>query len=155
MTKFKKKKSSNRGPKTTTKIYVHKRDGGKCFYCGGKSKTVDHLIPMAHGGGNGSDNLVACCEPCNHNRGTINYKLFKRYVSRFGKPKSNRWAQTTRRYQYRAMEKIWNNVNNPITFAHISTKRFSKKLVQQFISKKKIGKQHAHEKANLGLELPD
>lgn len=37
-----------------------------CVYCGADNpKTVDHVVPVSKGGGNGLDNLVPCCKACN------------------------------------------------------------------------------------------
>ena len=46
-----------------------KKSGFKCAYCGrGAEETklhVDHIIPIANGGGNGMDNLITACADCN------------------------------------------------------------------------------------------
>jgi HNH endonuclease len=48
---------------------VFKRDGFKCIYCGATPPSallhVDHIVPVAGGGGNEIDNLVTACQPCN------------------------------------------------------------------------------------------
>ncbi|RKW71770.1 HNH endonuclease [Galactobacter caseinivorans] len=48
---------------------ILRRDGHTCQYCGGKAPDVtlhvDHLIPVALGGSNKPDNLVAACKDCN------------------------------------------------------------------------------------------
>lgn len=48
---------------------VFKRDGFVCQYCGAHPPKVllhiDHIVPVAEGGGNDMDNLVTACEPCN------------------------------------------------------------------------------------------
>jgi hypothetical protein len=46
------------------------RDGHRCRYCGigsadGARLTVDHVVPVALGGGDGPDNLAAACAECN------------------------------------------------------------------------------------------
>lgn len=52
---------------------IFKRDGFKCMYCGahppGVLLHVDHIKPVADGGGNEDDNLVTSCEPCNLGKG--------------------------------------------------------------------------------------
>ena len=44
-----------------------------CVYCGAevaaKTGTIDHIIPIARGGGYGLDNLVASCKTCNESKG--------------------------------------------------------------------------------------
>lgn len=45
---------------------VYARDGSRCRYCGsGQDPTVDHVVPRCQGGGDGADNLVVACRPCN------------------------------------------------------------------------------------------
>lgn len=48
---------------------ILRRDNNTCQYCGGKAPDVtlhvDHLIPVALGGGDKPDNLVAACKDCN------------------------------------------------------------------------------------------
>lgn len=48
---------------------VFKRDGFACQYCGATPPAVvlhvDHIDPVANGGGNHIDNLTTACEPCN------------------------------------------------------------------------------------------
>lgn len=54
---------------TRTRFEVFKRDAFTCQYCGGKPPAVvlhvDHVIPVAGGGGNEIDNLVTSCKDCN------------------------------------------------------------------------------------------
>lgn len=49
--------------------YIIKRDGFICKYCGEKlnlkTHTIDHILPVAHGGTEHPDNLVMCCAGCN------------------------------------------------------------------------------------------
>lgn len=48
---------------------VFKRDGFKCMYCGAEAPKavlhVDHVNPVAKGGGNDLLNLVTACDECN------------------------------------------------------------------------------------------
>jgi 5-methylcytosine-specific restriction endonuclease McrA len=40
--------------------------GSKCCYCGEEGEmTVDHLVPLASGGGHVLENIVFCCHRCN------------------------------------------------------------------------------------------
>jgi len=53
-----------------TKQNIIKRDNYECQYCGSKSHlTVDHVVPRSKGGKNTWENLVACCETCNVQKG--------------------------------------------------------------------------------------
>ena len=56
-----------------TRFEVFKRDGFKCAYCGAHPPEeilhVDHIHPVAEGGGNEIDNLVTACLPCNLGKG--------------------------------------------------------------------------------------
>jgi 5-methylcytosine-specific restriction endonuclease McrA len=40
-----------------------------CFYCKDFPTTVDHVVPLIHGGTNYQENLVPCCRPCNSSKG--------------------------------------------------------------------------------------
>ena len=41
------------------------RDQGTCQYCGRPADTVDHVRPVAAGGTDDMNNLVAACRECN------------------------------------------------------------------------------------------
>lgn len=47
---------------------IHIRDKYTCQYCGKKVSdlTVDHIIPIKHGGKFTWENLVTCCHKCNN-----------------------------------------------------------------------------------------
>jgi len=51
---------------------ILRRDGHKCRYCGATAPDVplrvDHVTPVALGGTDTPDNLVASCEPCNNGK---------------------------------------------------------------------------------------
>jgi 5-methylcytosine-specific restriction endonuclease McrA len=50
---------------------ILERDG-VCVYCGETAfLNIDHVIPVTIGGNNNEDNLVACCELCNHEKGDL------------------------------------------------------------------------------------
>lgn len=46
------------------------RDNHTCHYCGDQPEQMcaDHVVPLSRGGTNHSDNLVACCIPCNSSK---------------------------------------------------------------------------------------
>lgn len=56
-----------------TRFDVFKRDSFTCQYCGATPPKVilhvDHIVAVAEGGGNGTDNLITSCEPCNLGKG--------------------------------------------------------------------------------------
>ena len=55
-----------------TRFEVFKRDSFTCQYCGAHPPAVilhvDHIDPVAKGGGNDMDNLVTSCESCNQGK---------------------------------------------------------------------------------------
>lgn len=56
-----------------TRFEVFKRDGFSCQYCGAHPPEIilhiDHIHPVASGGGNEIDNLITACAPCNQGKG--------------------------------------------------------------------------------------
>jgi hypothetical protein len=54
---------------------VLKRDGFRCVYCGAMGSEaelrVDHVHPVAHGGGNEMANLATACHPCNAGKAAL------------------------------------------------------------------------------------
>jgi len=51
------------------RIYVWKRDEGKCVKCGSREKLeYDHIIPVSKGGSNTARNVQLLCEPCNRSK---------------------------------------------------------------------------------------
>lgn len=47
------------------RLSILMRDENKCRYCGSHADTVDHIVPIAQGGGESDENLVASCRSCN------------------------------------------------------------------------------------------
>lgn len=66
---YQKKKSGVR----YSKANVFLRDNYVCQYCGDevtkKSATLDHVIPVSHGGKTTWENATTACGPCNANKG--------------------------------------------------------------------------------------
>ena len=60
-----------------TNTFLFARDGYACQYCGRHRSelrgrqflTRDHIVPTSRGGGNGWDNVVTSCSPCNNRKG--------------------------------------------------------------------------------------
>ena len=51
------------------RIFVWRRDGGKCIECGAKnSLEYDHVIPVSKGGSNTERNIQLLCESCNRSK---------------------------------------------------------------------------------------
>ena len=56
---------------------VLQRDGFRCRYCGRSGSApgvvlhVDHVVPLAAGGGSTEDNLLTACEECNLGKSTM------------------------------------------------------------------------------------
>lgn len=44
---------------------LRERDNHTCAYCGRPGRTVEHIVPRAHGGRSTWENTVVACEPCN------------------------------------------------------------------------------------------
>ncbi len=57
---------------------IWKRDGGACVKCGSKrGLQVDHIVPVAHGGGCEEENLRILCGGCNVREGVKSFGLEK------------------------------------------------------------------------------
>lgn len=54
----------------TLRPYILRRDRGLCHLCGKPgADSVDHLVPVAHGGTDEVTNLAAAHKACNSSRG--------------------------------------------------------------------------------------
>ncbi len=73
-----------------------------CHYCGvymtfenghkENAITADHVIPRSLGGSDHISNLIGVCSRCNAARGVLPYKLYLRYVQRYGRPRDHHMA---------------------------------------------------------------
>lgn len=53
-----------------TRIFVWRRDGGKCARCGDRVRMeFDHIVPVSKGGSNTPRNIELLCESCNRSKG--------------------------------------------------------------------------------------
>ena len=51
------------------RIFVWKRDGGRCVRCGShENLEFDHIIPVSKGGSNTQRNIQLLCETCNRKK---------------------------------------------------------------------------------------
>jgi 5-methylcytosine-specific restriction endonuclease McrA len=55
---------------------------GLCFYCGGPSEHIDHVVPVARGGSHSIGNLVGACQRCNQSKGS-------KFITEWNKVKLN------------------------------------------------------------------
>lgn len=58
-----------------TRFTIFKRDDFTCQYCGARPPEVvlevDHIHPVARGGGSGENNLITACFACNRGKGAV------------------------------------------------------------------------------------
>ena len=47
---------------------ILRRDLWECYWCGADANTVDHIVPVAKGGLDVDENLVASCKKCNYSK---------------------------------------------------------------------------------------
>lgn len=102
---------------------ILRRDNHTCRYCGAQAPdvalAVDHVIPVALGGGNDPSNLVTSCQPCNSGKASTSPDAAKveevdAAAILFGKA-VERAAEIRAAQQYEsdlavsAFEDIWNN----------------------------------------------
>lgn len=78
--------------KKSHKMYIYKRDGGKCYYCGKELSvrqiSLDHYLPRSSSGTDDIFNIVLSCKKCNrektdsvpNNYQEVLIKLFKKAV---------------------------------------------------------------------------
>lgn len=49
---------------TKVRHIVLARDESTCVCCGSAATSVHHIVPLSHGGGNDTDNLISVCGAC-------------------------------------------------------------------------------------------
>lgn len=64
-------KRDRRGVEAAVRAFILERDGYRCTYCGDSEGPfhVDHILPVAAGGGDEFENLTCACAPCNLSKG--------------------------------------------------------------------------------------
>lgn len=50
------------------RLRILQRDLWECYWCGMDATTVDHIVPVAKGGTDDQENLVAACKKCNFSK---------------------------------------------------------------------------------------
>lgn len=59
---------------------IFARDGYRCHYCRApfpyRDLTIDHKVPLYHGGPDTDDNKLTACRPCNRRKGTMSYERY-------------------------------------------------------------------------------
>ena len=67
------------------RLEIYERDGYTCQFCDKKfvstDLTIDHLIPLAHGGVDEVTNYVTCCRSCNTRKSDMPLTEFARTVN--------------------------------------------------------------------------
>jgi 5-methylcytosine-specific restriction endonuclease McrA len=76
-------------PSKALRDKVIDRDGEACFYCSKALQqdelSLDHVMPLSHGGKSVEENLVVCCKDCNLKAGNhpFSNKLHKKNFVQF------------------------------------------------------------------------
>lgn len=76
-------KRRRKGMDAETVLYAEALLHDPCSYCGAQSKTIDHIVPVAHGGANHWSNLTASCFKCNQSKRTspmLQWWLERRWI---------------------------------------------------------------------------
>lgn len=60
---YRRRQTTTVSAETREYIAIIRRDA--CVYCGESADTIDHIEPIAKGGGVQWDNLAPACRPCN------------------------------------------------------------------------------------------
>lgn len=116
-------------------MFVYKRDNYTCHYCDtkfphvvpdypqnyvihGNHLTLDHVIPKSLGGPDSRENLVAACYECNHSRGDVGYKAFKKLIARKAETQSPIIDYTTLTPEERAERERTRKARCELKFSH-------------------------------------
>lgn len=106
-------------------------NGGTCFYCGQPATSIDHYVPLLHGGLHVKKNIVPACDTCNLEKSDMDGDTFVRYIRRFGVPKRG-WRLTTNREKigtiYTILKFNKKQYGDPQSFVE---QKFGRQLVQR------------------------
>ena len=93
-----------------SKHNVFLRDGYTCQYCGDdvgkKTATLDHVLPVSHGGKTTFENTVCACATCNANKGN-NKKIVPKYKP--AKPTYFQLVDKRKKMQWDIQHPSWAN----------------------------------------------
>lgn len=71
---------------------LHRKQGGKCMYCGRRPgmdlMDIDHKNPMAKGGSDQKRNLQLLCRSCNTRKGATTDRQFRTKFKSIGVPQT-------------------------------------------------------------------
>lgn len=71
--------------KQSKKITLHREQNSLCILCDEHltlaEATLEHIVPVAHGGGDKVDNLAVSHAKCNSKRGTLPINVFKDFLA--------------------------------------------------------------------------
>ena len=89
---------------------IHYRERGLCFYCLSRMsrlrRCLDHVVPLARGGGNSYRNLVSCCTECNSRKSEMPAKDFLRQLYREQRLSGSEFAGRLRAVDALAADKL-------------------------------------------------
>ena len=72
-------------PLSTDELIELKRDAHVCAYCGDpfmqSERTIDHVVPVCHGGAHTLDNIVVACRACNESKGIKSLEDWRKSIA--------------------------------------------------------------------------
>jgi len=136
---------------------IHLRERGHCFYClrrtDARVQCLDHVVPLAKGGGNSYRNLVSCCLECNSLKGERSAPDFLRWLYRERRITSAELNAGLRRLDALAAGKLPPPVLHPDTpLGSASSSRHSPPATRHYLGPKgRPPRPHATPKLRLPL----
>ncbi len=78
-----------------------------CYFCGGKSDTMDHLLALSRGGSNRRSNLVSACHECNMIKSGMMYEELISFCHKMvAKYRERPWVGPKKRFRAEQCIKI-------------------------------------------------